>query len=495
MLAPPVSRKVRECVEDALESILKTTAAANSAAWKASLPTHIEAKPFTSDRARHGLNQHCLESNEPKWGMGWTKDVRSKRVGTREVPLKDAGVGRLLSAKKAKPPVSEQDQLYSLKIEEDVKNPPMSSLPPPKAIAEAKAKAARVAAAPKPKQAASRPPAHDPPPEATEAQTRAIQIASNLKKPPETLQRLFKDNLLCWDEFKLRETYIGAHPDEEARNSILPTLYTENSLVKLMGQLAEAKDRFGDARNACDDDKIVEERATVQRLEEEVRQTVEDLRSRRQPAPPADSADSADSGKWVWKKCLRVHDGDAFGSVIGRPEVQELLLRCGLLKSPESFWWLDAEYRTPAPNSFCAIVDNPHNRGRRPPGWKQLTPARRTANFFSLRPDNGFGPLVGPKTHFQRAPERAFPDGVTNQGRTIKFGKLNSPSDIQAWDEAYDVEPESQAAFLKKRKRIEEAAEAEKAASERAEKRQKEAANAEAAEAKRAEPRLAKHVQ
>ena len=102
MLAPPVSRKVRECVEDALESILKTTAAANSAAWKASLPTHIEAKPFTSDRARHGLNQHCLEAHEPKWGMGWAKDVRSKRVGTREVPLKDAGVGRLLAAKKAK---------------------------------------------------------------------------------------------------------------------------------------------------------------------------------------------------------------------------------------------------------------------------------------------------------------------------------------------------------------------------------------------------------
>ena len=491
MSAPPVPRKVVECVENVLEPVLRTTDEKNRAAWNASLPKHIEAKPFTSDRARHGLNQHCVESTEPKWGMGWAKDVRHLAAGTREVPLKDAGVGRLTMPKKAKPPVSEEDRLYAMKIEEDVQNPPMSSLPPPKAISEARTKAARVAAPPKPKKAVGRPPAYDPPREATEAQTRAIRIASNLQRPPpEQLQKLFADNLLYWDEFKVRKTYIGAYPDEEARNSIRPCIYTERSLIKIMGELAEAKERFGDARNALDDDKIVEERAAVQRLEEQVRQTVEELRSRQPPAP------LAESGKWEWEKCLRVHDGDAFGSVIGRPEVRDLLLRCGLEKYPtEPFWMLDAEYRQPALNSFCAIALNPEQRGRRPPGWKQLAPARRTAKFFSLRPDNGFGPLVGPKTHFQRAPERVVPDGVTTcHNRTIKFDTIVPRSDADAWEEAYDMELESQAAFLAKRKRAAEAAEAAEEKEQQAEKRRKEAAEAEAEEQRRAEPRLAKHV-
>ena len=114
----------------------------NWSIWAANLPAHMEAAPFTSDRARHGLKQDWLETTEPKWGLGWAKDVRHKMAGTRAVPLKDAGVGRLTMPKKPKPPVSEEDRLYALKIETDVQNPPMSSLPPPKAIAEAKAKAA-----------------------------------------------------------------------------------------------------------------------------------------------------------------------------------------------------------------------------------------------------------------------------------------------------------------------------------------------------------------
>ena len=463
----------------------------NWSIWAANLPAHMEAAPFTSDRARHGLKQDWLETTEPKWGLGWAKDVRHKMAGTRAVPLKDAGVGRLTMPKKPKPPVSEEDRLYALKIETDVQNPPMSSLPPPKAIAEAKAKAARVAAPPRRKQAVSRPPAYDPPPEATEAQARAIRIASNLQRPPpEQLQKLFANKLLYWDELEMRERYIGAYADEEARSGVLPNVYTDGSLIELRAKLTEAKERFGDARNACDDDKIVAERATLQRLEEQIRQTIEDLQSPRPPAPPTAS------GTWVWKKCLRVHDGDAFGSVIDRPEVRELLRRCGLQKfCTEPYWILDAEYRKQALNSFCAIAVNPEERGRRPPGWKQLPPARRTAKFFSLWPDNGFGPLVGPATPFQRAPERAFPDAKTTcYNRTIKFDKIVPRSDADEWDEAYDMELESQAAFLAKRKRAEEAEKAAEEKAQQAEKRAKKAAEDKAEEERRAEPRLAKHV-
>ena len=205
----------------------------NWSIWAANLPAHMEAAPFTSDRARHGLKQDWLETTEPKWGLGWAKDVRHKMAGTRAVPLKDAGVGRLTMPKKPKPPVSEEDRLYALKIETDVQNPPMSSLPPPKAIAEAKAKAARVAAPPRRKQAVSRPPAYDPPPEATEAQARAIRIASNLQRPPpEQLQKLFESKLLYWDELEMRERYIGAYADEEARSGVLPNVYTDGSLIE-----------------------------------------------------------------------------------------------------------------------------------------------------------------------------------------------------------------------------------------------------------------------
>lgn len=459
--------------------------------------------PFASDPARHGPDSHGASDN-PKWGMGWARDVYNAAVGTRAKPRKDAGAGRLATRASENARLApESDRRYLEQREEDRRNAPMTSQPPPKAVAEAAAKAAAKRAAEAPPR-----PKHNPPSKRsktlassfrTDAQIRAASIASNLQQPPRALLNLFNSGLLHWDEFKRRDRYIALHEDEKAPSGGAPNALADPLLLDLIYKLRNANERLCDARNVCDDDKIVHERATVAELEarlEQLRVEQRAARVERLRLQLRASASAKRDESWTWKTCLRVHDGPAFGSVLALPEVRELLLQCGLVSCPDApFWWLDGAHRTPAPNSFCTIFENAEHRGPRPPGWKRQPPPRRTANFFCLAPDNGFGPLVGPKTPFQRAPERAFPDGVTNRGRTIKFGKLNPPSDAKAWDEAYDMEPEAQAAFAAARAAQAECDARMDAKVEEAARKTKEKAAAAEAEAERARPRLAKNVE
>jgi len=483
-------------MEDKLEEIRKTTDEENRAAWAAPPLATAGWAPFAADPARHGPDLHGAEPNEPKWGAGWAKTVYNAAVGTSAKPLKAAGAGRLATKASENARLApESDRRYLEQLAEDRQNAPMTSQPPPRAVAEAAAKAEAKRAAEAPPRPKHNPPSKRPKTLAslfrTDVQIRAASIASNLQQPPRALLNLFNSGLLHWDEFKLKNRYVGFHEDEEAREPGTPNVLANPSLIDLMYKLRNAKERLCDARNVCDDDKIVHEREAVAELEARLERLRTELR-----APRVELLRAAERSEWTWKKCLRVHDGDAFGGVIALPEVRELLLRCGLAKCPdEPFWWLDEEHRTPAPNSFCAIFENEEHRGPRPPSWKRQPPPRRTANFFCLAPDNGFGPLVGPKTPFKRAPERAFPDGVTNQGRTIKFGKLNPPSDAEAWDKAYDMEPEAQAAFAAARKAQAECDDRMDAKEKEAKKKATAKVAAEEAEAERARPRLAKNVE
>ena len=503
-MGAPILKEVVEWMEDTLETIQKTTDAENWAAWEAPPLATAGRAPFAADPARHGPDSRGAEPNEPKWGAGWAKTVYNAAAGTRARPLKDAGAGRLATNASDNARLApESDRRYLEQLEEDRRNAPMASQPPPRAVAEAAAEAEARAAA---KRAAEAPPRpkHNPPSKRrkthatsfrTPVELKAAGIASNLQQPPRALLNLFNSGLLHWDEFKLKDRYVGVHEDEEARAPGDGNALANPSLISLMYKLRNAKERLCDARNVGDDDKIVHERAGVAELEAQLAQLRAELR-----APRVEQLRAAHRAEWwTWKKCLRVHDGSAFGSVIALPEVRELLLQCGLTKSPdEPFWWLDAEHRTPAPNSFCTIFENAEHRGPRPPSWKRQAPPRRTANFFCLAPDNGFGPLVGPKTPFQRAPAELVvaPEAVATVSRTmILKTKIVPRAPHQDWDDVYDMEPEAQAAFAAARAAQAECDARMDAKVKEAAQKTKAKAAAEEAEAERAKPRLAKNVE